>query len=188
MSKLYLVRHAQVKLEAQVPAQDWNLSAEGVLSAQQLAREEGWDGVVAIWHSPERKAWATAVQIAAHTGLPLRMHEGLREVEFKTGILQPDQFQARVGAYFQGEEDPAFERYELAEARIVGAVREIVALSQDQDVVIVTHGRILMVLYSYLFGRRLGPEEWKSIGLPDLSVIDTKTWKVERGFLCNVSN
>lgn len=189
MSKLYVVRHAQVLIDPAVPSHRWELSPEGIQSTQELARRESWHGVREIWHSPEPKAIGTAHVIAEHAGLVMKSHEDLRELAFEAGYLTAEEFQARVGAYFQGgQDDPAFEPFAEAQARIVQAVRDLVAQAAGQDVAIVSHGRILTVLYSHLFGRRLGPEEWRSIKLPDLSVIDTGTWQVERGFLCSVSH
>ncbi|ARU63348.1 hypothetical protein CBW65_21940 [Tumebacillus avium] len=189
MSKLYVVRHAQVLIEPALPSPEWALSSEGVQSARELAKRESWQGVREIWHSPEPKAIGTARAIAEHAGLTMKQHEDLRELAFAAGYLTAEEFQARVGAYFQGgQDDPAFEPYVEAQARIVQAIQDIVAQADGKDVAIVSHGRILTVLYSYLLGRRLGPEEWRSIKLPDLSVIDTGTWRVERGFLCSVSH
>ncbi len=187
MGKLYIVRHAQVKIEPNVPSAQWNLSEAGVRSTEALAASESFDLVKKIWHSPEPKALQTAQVIAERASLELRMHAGLRELAADVGFLPQHEFQARVGAYLLGKDDPAFEPYGDAQARIVSAVREIVEEAKGDSVALVTHGRILTVLYSYLFGRRLGQKEWQSIPLPALSVIDTNSWQVERGFLAGVT-
>jgi broad specificity phosphatase PhoE len=183
MSHLYTVRHAQVQIDPAIPPHEWHLSAEGQASIAELSAKESWEGVSVIWHSPEPKAEQTARVIAERAGLEMRMHPDLRELAMETGFLSPEEFQARVAAYFSGAQEPDFEPYEDAKKRIVTCVHEIVAAAKGQSVAIVTHGRILNVLYSHLLGRRLGIGEWKSIKLPDLSVVDTKTWRVERGFL-----
>ncbi|TCP54740.1 broad specificity phosphatase PhoE [Tumebacillus sp. BK434] len=189
MSKLYVVRHAQVEIDPKVPAHLWQLSSAGVHSTRELAARESWAKVRTIWHSPEPKAVGTARVIAEQAGLVMKEHAGLHELAFDAGYLSQEEFQSRVGAYFQGgTADPAFEPYHEAEARIAHAVQDIVARSNGQDTAIVSHGRILTVLYSRLLGRRLGPKDWRSIQLPDLSVIDTTTWNVERGFLCSDSH
>lgn len=188
MSKLYVVRHAQVTIDPDIPSREWQLSPEGVRSARELAERELWAQVRTIWHSPEPKAVSTARVIAEQAGLVRQEHAGLRELAFEAGFLTQDEFQARVGAYFLGGTDPAIEPYAEAQARIVRAVQDIVTAADGQDVAIVSHGRILTVLYAHLLGRRLGPLEWRSIGMPDLSVIDTTTWRVERGFLCSDSH
>jgi 2,3-bisphosphoglycerate-dependent phosphoglycerate mutase len=59
-------------------------------------------------------------------------------------------------------------------------VKRIAREADRRSVVMVTHGRILTVFFSKWFGRRLTGEEWRSIQLPDLSVIDWTTRKVER--------
>jgi broad specificity phosphatase PhoE len=61
-------------------------------------------------------------------------------------------------------------------------LQAVVEAEAGKSVAVVSHGRILTVLYSYLLGHRLGEKEWQSISLPDLSVINLETNTVESGF------
>lgn len=184
MTSIYVVRHAQVKVEPEVASHLWELSEEGRDAAEELARGESWEDVAWIYHSPEPKAEATARVIAEVAGgMELRMHPDLRELEMRTGYLSAAEFQGRLQQYLVGAEDPDFEPFEEAAARIERCVREIVEEAAGRSVAIVSHGRILTALYSRLLGRRLTIEEWRSIRMPDVSVIDTETWQVKRGFL-----
>jgi len=61
-------------------------------------------------------------------------------------------------------------------------VTDILRESAGKAVMVVSHGLVITVLYSYLIGPGLDPNGWKSLKMPDLSVIDLDTCMVERGF------
>src|SRR4051812_12615968 len=105
MSLLYIIRHAPVRIEPDIPAAQWRLSEEGLNAASQLAASEHWLGVRTIWHSPESKAQQTAQKIADRAGLTMRIQPSLTELEMHTGFLTAYQFQQRVALYLQGEAD-----------------------------------------------------------------------------------
>ena len=56
------------------------------------------------------------------------------------------------------------------------------AAGRGGSIGVVSHGRIITVLFSALCGVRLGGAAWKSIRLPDVAVIDLDTSCVEAGF------
>jgi broad specificity phosphatase PhoE len=141
------------------------------------------EGVATIYHSHEIKARETAEIIAEVNGVRTVAVADLRELKFHGGFVPLDEFKRRVGAYLEGANDPDFEPYAEATERIVRCVQGLAAREQGRPFVVVTHGRIIAALYSWLFGRRLTRAEWGSIGFPDLSVVDLSTRKVVRGFL-----
>ncbi len=181
MAKLFVVRHAQVTVDYRIPAAEWGISAEGIDSTRELALHESWDGVSCIYHSPESKAIATAKIISEITRIPMMCMDDLREL--KAPIIEStDEFVRRVGEYLGGARDPEFEDWDDATHRIVNCVKKIVDMAAGSSVAMVSHGRILTVLFSYILKRRLTADEWRFIRLPDLSVIDLDAWTVERGF------
>jgi 2,3-bisphosphoglycerate-dependent phosphoglycerate mutase len=180
--KVYVIRHAQVQIDPQLPPHEWQLSDEAERSVQELVMKHTWTGVSAIYHSPERKAADTAAIIGDLLGLPTKVCPNLRELEMKTGFLSGDEFRRRVAEYLSGGNDPDFEDYNVAQKRIVNCLQAIIEAEAGKSVAVVSHGRILTVLYSYLLGHRLGEKEWQSIGLPDLSVINLETNTIESGF------
>ncbi len=180
--KLLVVRHAQVVIEPEVAPERWNLSAEGETSARRLADDPDWADVGRIWYSPQPKTAQTARVIAAARGLPAEAAPDLAELTMDVGFLGTTEFERRVGAYLEGADDPVFEPYAAAEQRVTRCVRDILLRSAGQDAAIVSHGRILTVLFAALCGERLDREAWRSIRLPDLSVVDLTAGVVERGF------
>ena len=187
--KLHIVRHAQVLIRPEVPPEEWHLSPVGLDSARRLAAEGDWRGVTRIWHSPQPKTAETAQAIAQVLHIPTEPAPGLAELTMDTGFLGTAEFERRVGAYLEGEgaPDPAFEPYDRAQARIVATLHDIVTRAAGASVAVVSHGRILTVLFSALCGTRLGQADWKSIRLPDLAVVDLDAGRVERGFFAGRS-
>lgn len=183
MPKLYVIRHAKVNIDPSKPSADWCLSKEGNLSTYHLAQSESWDDVQWIYSSPEPKATQTAQIIADHLRINYHIHPDLRELQFKTMFLPAKEFQTRVARYLEGKPDPAFEDYQKAQTRIDQSITSITQKHKGKSGIIISHGRIISVWYSLLLGRKVTAQEWKSIGLPDLSVIDLTTRKIERGFL-----
>ncbi|RNB92394.1 histidine phosphatase family protein [Brevibacillus fluminis] len=186
MSFLYVIRHAQVKIDPAKPPAEWSLSPGGWAQTDQMAQRVSWEDIQCIYHSPEKKAVETAQAIAAPRGLIMRAEPDLRELAADVGFMAHDAFAKRVGAHLEGKEDPAFEPFEAAAKRINRCVGDIVSQADGRPVAIVSHGRILTAFYSSLIGRRLTRQEWQSIGLTDLSVLCTKTWMVKSGFFKNL--
>lgn len=182
MPKLFVIRHAQVNVDFDMPATQWNISAEGIASTRELALTESWEGVSRIYHSSERKAVSTAQIISEVSGIPTAVADGLGELTVP--IIHPHkEFVRRVGAYLAGYNDPEFEGWDEAAKRIVNYVQNIVRVEDGQSVAIVSHGRILSVLFSHILERRVTVDEWQSIRFPDLAVVDLDTWVIERGFM-----
>lgn len=179
---MFVIRHAATIMDFDIPPADWTVSTEGVQATRALAAQESWSGVSRIYHSPENKAVATAKIVSEVSGIPTRVADDLRELGIPT--IQPgEEFICRVGAYLAGSHDPEFEDWNAATERIVHCVQGIVRDEHGTSVAIVSHGRILTVLFSHILKRRMSVEEWRSIRMPDLSVVDLDSWTVERGFL-----
>lgn len=182
MAKLYMVRHAPVNIDPKVPPSDWQLSNDAQASVKQLVADHAWSDVSHIYYSPEPKAAATAAMMADQLGLATSSCAALREVAMDTGFLPPSLFRQRVARFLNGEPDSAFENYADATSRIVNAIASILEAAPKTSVAAVSHGRILTVFYSYLLGHRLGANEWQSIALPDLSIVNLTTSTVDSGF------
>ncbi len=184
MSKLIVIRHAQVAVDFNLPASDWPITEHGIEATRQLALAEPWNEVARIYHSPELKAAVTASVISEISGVPTAVKDDLRELYVP--MIQPHEaFVRRFGAYLDGYNDPEFENWDNATNRIVHCVKQLVHREEGKSFAVVSHGRIITVLFSYLFKRRLTVDDWQSIHFPDLSVVDLNTWTVERGFFAN---
>jgi broad specificity phosphatase PhoE len=171
--RLVLVRHAQVRLDPELPPEQWDLTDEGRAAAERLARLDVFDGIAAVVTSPEPKARATAEPIAATAGVGLRVDPDLREAE--RGAARVDDraaFVARVDGWLGGSRVPGWEERDLAAARIVGCVERLLVASSG-DLALVSHGTILSLYLSWLRGEeRVDLDEWEAISLPAVTVVD----------------
>jgi broad specificity phosphatase PhoE len=171
--RLVLVRHAQVRLDPELPPQRWELTADGRADAERLARLDVFDGIAAVVTSPEPKARATAEPIAAATGVELRLDPDLREAE--RGAAPVDDraaFVARVDAWLGGSRVPGWEERDLAAARIVACIERLLPASRG-DLALVSHGTVLSLYLSWLRGQeRVDLDEWAAISLPAVAVVD----------------
>lgn len=167
--RLILVRHAQVDLRADVPAPQWELSAEGRAAALRLAEDPVFDGVRIVASSPGPKAVATAEPIAARLGLTVTVDRDLRESERPEPmpILPDDEHRALVAAYLRGEELDGWEPRVAVRKRMRAAVARL-----GDDAAVVSHGRALALLLG------LTSDQWAAIPLPAVAVADPETFRL----------
>jgi len=121
------------------------------------------------------------------TGIATTAVDDLRELTAPR-IASSEEFVARVGRYFAGDRDEDFESWDRATLRVVTAMAAIVTAASGNSVAVVSHGRILTVWFSHWLQRRLSVSEWQAIRMPDLSVVDLDSRRVESGFFANLSS
>ena len=171
--RLVLVRHAQVRLEPELPPHLWELTAEGRAGAEALAQLDLFAGVEAVVTSLEPKARATAEPIARVAGVELRVEPELREAERgKSPVDDRARFVAQVDAWLGGSPVPGWEERDAAAARIVACIERLLA-TFGGDLVVVSHGTVLSLYLAWLHGQaRVDLGEWETIPLPAVAVVD----------------
>lgn len=176
MRRLVLVRHAQVDVRDDVPAVEWRLTRQGRDAAAALAGLPVFAGVRVVASSPEPKAHATALPVAARLGLPVHVDGALRESERpELPLLPRAEHEALVGRYLAGERLEGWEAVEAVRARMRGAVERSLA-GHDGDAAVVSHGRALAILLG------LSPAEWAAIPLPAVAVADAGDLRLVQPF------
>lgn len=147
---VHLVRHAEVDnpnhlVCGSMPGFD--LSPHGLEQARRVARYLGPRAVVAIWSSPQQRSLRTAEEIAARSGVPVRVHPDLTDWSLM------DRWKGHpwnsVSVRFPGEieaylEDPTRldfvdESVEDLAERIAAVARSLDREHPHGDVVIVSH-------------------------------------------------
>ncbi len=168
-----LVRHAQVRLDPELPPRLWQLTAEGQAAAEALARLDLFVTVGAVITSPEPKARATAEPLARVAGIELHVEPDLREAErCAAPVDDRDVFVARVGAWLNGSSIPGWEERDAAAARIVACVERLLAASRG-DLAIVSHGTVLTLYLASLRGQApVDLAVWEAIPSPAVAVVD----------------
>jgi broad specificity phosphatase PhoE len=147
---VHLVRHAEVDnpdhlVYADLPG--FGLSPHGVEQARRVGRYLGPRPVVSIWSSPLERSLRTAEEIAARTGVPVRVDPALTEwpvVSRWKGLTWRDipvRFPGELEAYMERPHDLPFapETLEQLAERMAEAARKLDAEHPHGDVVIVSH-------------------------------------------------
>jgi broad specificity phosphatase PhoE len=164
---LHLVRHGRPLIDPLRPAAEWELDPTGFDDVWAL--RERLPSRAAWFCSPEPKAQQTAQLL---TEGDVGIIDELREHERGPGLL--DDFHDRVRAAFAEPALPAAPGWEplaTLRARLVPAVRRILDVHGDDDVVLVGHGTAWTVLVADLTGDEPDLVRWSSLGMPDVITV-----------------
>lgn len=141
----------------------FELSPHGLDQAKRAGRYLGPRAVVAIWSSPLERALRTAEEIAARSGVPVRVHHDLREWELMerwqgrpwAGLAED--FPGEVDAYLEHPHDLAFtdETLHQVAGRVADVARRLDAGHPHGDVVMVSHQDCIQAARLHLTGSDL---------------------------------
>jgi broad specificity phosphatase PhoE len=164
---VHLVRHAEVDnpdhlVYADLPG--FGLSPHGVEQARRVGRYLGPRPVVAIWSSPLERSLRTAEEIAARTGVPVKVDADLTEWRIAsrwkghTWRDLPQLFPGELEAYLEHPESLPFEGETLEELgeRMAATARRLDGEHPHGDVVIVSHQDPIQAGRLRLVGAPLG--------------------------------
>jgi broad specificity phosphatase PhoE len=176
MSKLVLIRHAQVTLDSRVPVDQWRLSEEGITAAAALRRDTVVAEVQLFYSSPEPKAVATAAAISGRKSIV--QVPDLKELDrAAVGWLRTEaEYAALVAEIFRHPDESIHgcEPAALAQQRIVHTIDRLVAAHPGCTLAVISHG-IILALYMCHLKRSVRPDPadiWHRIGFLDLAVVD----------------
>lgn len=179
---LFLVRHANTRLDPTVAANQWQLSQTGIIRAQNLARHLEGSEIQVVVSSKEPKAIQTAQILADQLGCPVELAEGLHEHErplIPGSFTHPDEFKQQVKAFFEQPDQLVLgaETADQCFVRFNSALREVIERHADETIAVVSHGTVLSLLLSsynsldpYLF--------WKALGMPASITVDLPDFKI----------
>jgi broad specificity phosphatase PhoE len=174
--KLIFLNHAGTKIDKNIPAQQWGLSKDGILQSNKLVDDKVFLDIDIIYCSIESKCYQTIKPLADKLGINViqflgfeELHKGLNEYMSSNeyGLVKSKMFK------------------DLNEAlnRFKNAVNMVSMKYSDQNVLIVSHGSILAVYFSYLDGKlkeRI-PNLWGKVKYCDYAIIEKG--KVVRNFV-----
>ena len=163
---VHLVRHAEIDNPEHLVAGSlpgFELSPYGLDQARRVGRYLGPRAVVAIWSSPLERALRTAEEIAARSGAPVRVDEGLREWELmnrwqgRPWAAINQEFPGELEAYLDHPHDLAFgdESLDQLTGRVAEVARRLDASHPHGDVVIVSHQDSIQAARLHLTGSEL---------------------------------
>jgi 2,3-bisphosphoglycerate-dependent phosphoglycerate mutase len=174
---LYLIRHAHAPYE---PDETRGLSVEGRAAADRVAELLAGAGIGSIHSSPYTRAIETVQPLADRLGLPVAIHEDLRERRLAHGPV--DDFRAAVAATWRDFAlvHPGGESSAAAQARVAAAIHGIAAAS-DAPVAIASHGNAL-ALFLRTLDASVDYAFWSRMTVPDVFAVDrsARPWAFQR--------
>lgn len=186
MTIMFLIRHAHVQLDLDVPSSDWRLSEEGIRLANQLASLPLFQNIAAVYTSPEPKAVATGQPLATRWDVPLLKYHGLSELKRgKNNIAGREAYEYAVRAAFASPDTSVggWERAVDAQQRMVATVEQLAA-HHVEPFAVVSHGLVLSLLIAHFIGNvTVDYHAWRSLPLPALAIVETATWHVRTPFM-----
>jgi broad specificity phosphatase PhoE len=153
MASVFFITHPDVAIDPNVPVTEWCLNPRGIARMRAMLVQSWVRGIVHVACSTERKAIDGAEIVAEHLGLVPAPHKGLRENDRSaTGYLPKMEFEAVADAFFARPEASVrgWERAVDAQARIVAAMRDVIAAAPAGDVAVVSHGGVGALLLCHL--------------------------------------
>jgi broad specificity phosphatase PhoE len=156
---IYFITHPNVVISAEVPVTQWPLSELGRTRMHKILDHPWVSEVTAIYSSAEQKAIDGAAILGDHLSLPVGQVHALGENDrTSTGFLAPAEFEQVADEFFArpGQSVRGWERAVDAQARILAAVREIVATDTTAgSIAIVSHGAVGALLYCAIAGKSI---------------------------------
>ena len=143
-------------------------------------------GITHVAASTERKAMDGATILASHLGLTIVTHSGLGENDRSaTGYLPKAEFEAMADAFFARPEDSVsgWERAVDAQARIIGALRDVLGDAPSGDVAVVSHGGVGALLLCHLLGVPISRSADQPLGSGGhFLTFDRSDWRLHHGW------
>jgi len=186
MHRAFYLSHPQVSIDPAVPVPNWGLSALGRSRAASAAAASWTSGVTTIVSSTERKAIEAAGIIGAARGIDASARGDMNENDRSaTGYLEPAAFEATADAFFAQPEESirGWERATDAQARIVAAVRDVVAGARAGDILFVGHGGVGTLLLCRLLEAPISRARDQAAGGGNVFCWDAATGRVRHGWL-----
>ena len=151
MTRIFLIRHGETDWNKTKKLQgnsDVKLSAQGIRQAKLLAEHAPFEHVAAIYSSDLSRAFATAQILAEKFNLPVIKIPDLREMNY--GDWEGNLISELIAATANGFENfftapenctpPNGETFSQCQARVMNALKKIIAAHENQNVAVFSHG------------------------------------------------
>lgn len=156
MAKLIFVTHPEVKIDPNVPREQWELSEKGKEELQDLLQKDIWNNVRSIYTSKENKAHSVAEEIAKKFNLKVNQIEGLEEVNrTSTGFIDDEKYRFAIEDFYLHPADSykGWETAYEATERIKKCIDELTANSDDEGFyILIGHAMVGSCLSCFVRG------------------------------------
>lgn len=164
-TNLYFVRHAHSIYTSDESIRP--LSEKGLIDAEKVTQNLEKEKIDYVISSPYKRAVQTVEGIAVYFGKEL-----IIENDFKECILSEDPVENFDLAVTKVWNEPSFswkggESNIIAQKRGVEATLKVLKRYEGKNIVIGTHGNIMVLIMNY-FDKRYGFGFWKELDMPDI--------------------
>jgi 2,3-bisphosphoglycerate-dependent phosphoglycerate mutase len=177
ITQLYLVRHAHSEYTPEELTRP--LSEKGKVDAEHVTELLKKEKIDAVCSSPYKRAVETVEGIAHHIDQEIKIYEEIRERTLSSKPVK--NFDEAISLVW---EDPAFsleggESNLTAQKRGVQGIFKIIEEYNGKNVVIGTHGNVMVLIMSY-FDPQYDIRFWRKLEMPDIYCLtfDDKSFKV----------
>ena len=187
MTHLYLIRHGDYIEDLEHDKyQDLGLSSEGIRQTELLRDRLARTGEIkadVLIASPMRRAKESAEILTPVLGTPIVFEKNFEEWLCEDGTLTPEEFSA-CWQQVPEEQKPFFRfmaGYETGlefSGRVQAALNRILQEYEGKTIVLVSHGGVIAVSFSYFFGLSAATPSRVSLGAKNTSI--THWFKPER--------
>jgi len=169
VTELFLIRHAQQKIDPYGVASDWvdpPLTDHGRAQALLLAQALSTTHFDAVFASPLKRTQGTAAPIAEVHRLPVETVEDLREVEVFREIPPDVAVREYLGdnrlnaARQRMIDERNWDVYPYSEPsydfkkRVINAIETVIAMNKGERVIVVCHGGVINAYCGHIIGSR----------------------------------
>jgi 2,3-bisphosphoglycerate-dependent phosphoglycerate mutase len=180
ITNIYLVRHAN---SSYTPDElNRPLSEKGFKDAEKVTELLAQESITRVVASPYKRAIQTIDGTANHFNLKISIEEGFKERKLAEGAVENvDEVILKYWEDFNYYL-PSGESGYIAQERGIKALENILNLYSGENVVIGTHGNIMVLMMNY-YNEKYNYEFWRSLEMPDiykLSFEDKKLIDVKR--------
>lgn len=180
---LYFVRHAQSHPSNSLPTEQWPLSMNGMIQANQLIDVLKTLEIEQVFSSPYLRCLQTIGPFSQHAGLPIDERDGLHEVEIIKELRSDfSEIWERAWSDFDFSL-PECESHGQAQRRFLGAVKSVLHESRGKTIAICAHGAVIgLLLHAIEPGS--GRERADALTNPDVLrvIVNGETWTWDRTF------
>lgn len=180
--RLYLIRHAHTVQEPDHLSARWNLSAEGILQSQELAKCHFWSAIDCIILSSEPKSRLTVESVIEERNLPTWIEGRFDELRRPSWV---GEYQDRVRLAFQRPNESAgdWEPARDALARFLDGITLLRKRFVHGNLALIGHGLTFSLYRAHLLGQNQPSfEDWARMEFAAVAVVNPITERLLQDF------
>ncbi|MBT4376976.1 histidine phosphatase family protein [archaeon] len=174
-NEIIFIRHAQTKMDKEIPINDWDLTEEGYIHSEKVKDIDKFQDVDVLISSNEKKAYLTIKPLADKMGKEIIKIKNLGEIERVNSEMMPtEEYKEMKVKVFQDLDftDHGWETCNHALERFSKTVKEIDKQYENKKIIISSHGTMMTLYFAKLQGKLDDlMSRWKSLGFCDYGII-----------------